>query len=175
METKWYTVKVQSSREKSISERIKSEMDRKGSESNVIVPTEKVYFAKNGKKVHKENVLYPGYVFVETASLGALQEALKFVQGSSILKSKTTGQPSFMKQSDIDKMMVDVSKPDVDIDIYHFVVSETVKVVGGPFDGFKGQVFEINKDKNKVTINVMIFGRATPVDLHLSQIEKILD
>lgn len=176
MENKWYTVKVQSNREKFISDRIKSEMDRNGNESTVLVPTEKIYFAKNGKKVHTEKVLYPGYIFVETESLGALQEALKFVPGNSgILKSKTTGQPSFMRRSEIDKMIVDISKTDVDIDIFNFVVGETVIIIGGPFDKFKGTIEEINKDKGKVKLNVMIFGRVTPIDMQLNQIEKILD
>ena len=176
METKWYTVKVQSNREKSISERIKSEMTRIENEATVIVPMEKVYFAKNGKKAYREKIMYPGYIFVETNSLGSLQEALKFVPGTSgVLKSKTTGEPTILRKSEIDKILEDFNKAIVeDIDLYNFVVGEEVQVVGGPFDKFKGTIDEINKEKAKVKVCVMIFGRPTPVDLSLDQIEKII-
>ena len=148
--TKWYTVKVMSNRERIVSERLKSEMDRNEVESKVIVPMEKVYFAKNGKKAHRVKIMYPGYIFVETASLAVLQDALKLVSNNSgILKSKT-GEPSFLRQDEIDKMINDANKPEVDIDFLNFVIG-------------------------KVKVNVLIFGRSTPVDLQIDQIEKIIE
>ena len=177
METKskWYTVKVMSNRERIVSERLKAEMERNGTESKVIVPMEKIYFAKNGKKAHREKIMYPGYIFVETSSLGILQESLKIVSNNSgILKSKT-GEPSFLKQSEIDKMLDEANKPERDIDFFNFIVGENVKISGGPFDNFKGEIEEINKDKGKVKVNVLIFGRSTPVDLQIDQIEKIIE
>ncbi len=175
METKWYTVKVQSNREKLISERIKLEMDRNGADITVIVPMEKVYFAKNGKKAHKEKILYPGYIFVETGSLGSLQEALKLVPGNSgILKSKT-GEPSLLKKEEVDRMVADSNKPEKEIDLYNYIIGEDVIIIGGPFDKFRGQIDEINKEKGKVKVNVLIFGRPTPVDLQIDQIEKIIE
>lgn len=177
METKWYTVKVQSNREKIISERVKSEMNRNGLEVNVIVPIEKQYFAKNGKKAHRDRIMYPGYIFIESSNLGPLQEALKMVPGSSgILKSKTTGEPSTLSKREIDKMLFDSNKPEAtDIDLYNFIVGEDVMIVGGPFDKFKGTIDTINKERGKVSVSVPIFGRVTPVDLSLDQIEKILE
>lgn len=172
---KWYTVKVMSNRERIVSERLKSEMDRNEVESKVIVPMEKVYFAKNGKKAHRDKIMYPGYIFVETASLAVLQEALKLVSNNSgILKSKT-GEPSFLRQEEIDKMINDANKPEIDIDLLNFVVGENVKITGGPFDNFKGEIEEVNKEKGKVKVNVLIFGRSTPVDLQIDQIEKIIE
>lgn len=172
---KWYTVKVMSNRERIVSERLKSEMDRNEVESKVIVPMEKVYFAKNGKKAHRDKIMYPGYIFVETASLAVLQEALKLVSNNSgILKSKT-GDPSFLRQEEIDKMINDANKPEIDIDLLNFVVGENVKITGGPFDNFKGEIEEVNKEKGKVKVNVLIFGRSTPVDLQIDQIEKIIE
>lgn len=173
--TKWYTVKVMSNRERIVSERLKAEMDRNEVESRVIVPMEKVYFAKNGKKAHREKIMYPGYIFVETSSLGVLQEALKLVSNNSgILKSKT-GEPSFLKKEEIDKMINDVNRPEVDVDVFNFIVGENVKINSGPFDNFKGEIEEINKEKGKVKVNVLIFGRSTPVDLQIEQIEKIIE
>lgn len=174
MEAKWYTVKVQSNREKIVSERLKMEMSRSGSSINIVVPMEKVYFAKNGKKVHRDKITYPGYIFIETSSVSTLQEVLKNVPGNSgILKSRD-GQPSLLKQSEINKLIDDVNKPEVDIDIYNFVIGEVISIVGGPFDTFKGEIDEINKDKGKVKVTVPIFGRPTPVDLQIDQIQKIL-
>jgi len=177
METKWYTVKVQSNREKIISERVKAEMTRNGLMVNVIVPIEKQYFVKNGKKAHREKIMYPGYIFVESSNLGPLQEALKLVSGSSgILKSKTTGEPSTLSKKEIDKMLFDSNKPEaLDVDLYNFIVGEDVMIVGGPFDKFRGTIDDLNKEKGKVRVSVPIFGRITPVDLHLDQIEKILE
>jgi transcriptional antiterminator NusG len=174
METKWYTVKVQSNREKIISERLKMEMTRSGADFNVVVPMEKIYFAKNGKKAHREKITYPGYIFIETASISSLQEVLKGIPGNSgVLKSKD-GTPSMLKQNEIDKLVEDINKPESDIDLYNFVVGELVSIVGGPFDTFKGEIDEINRDKGKVRVTVPIFGRPTPVDLQLDQIQKIL-
>ena len=119
--------------------------------------------------------MYPGYIFVETASLAVLQEALKLVSNNSgILKSKT-GEPSFLRQEEIDKMINDANKPEIDIDLLNFVVGENVKITGGPFDNFKGEIEEVNKEKGKVKVNVLIFGRSTPVDLQIDQIEKIIE
>ena len=174
MEAKWYTVKVQSNRERIISDRLKMEMSRNGASINVVVPVEKVYFAKNGKKAHKERVTYPGYLFIETSSVATLQEVLKHIPGNSgILKSRD-GEPSLLKQNEIDKIIDDVTRVESDIDIYNFVVGEMISIVGGPFDTFKGEIDEINKEKGKVKVTVPIFGRPTPVDLQIDQIQKIL-
>lgn len=173
METKWYTVKVQSNREKLISDRIKLEMNRGGTDVNVVVPMEKVFFARNGKKVHKEKIMYPGYIFVETSNLSILQDALKFVPGTSgILKSKS-GEPSLLKKEEIDKIIFDVNKPEKTVDLYNFVIGEDVIITEGPFSTFKGTIDEITK--GKVRVSVKIFGRVTPVELHSDQIEKILE
>lgn len=175
METKWYTVKVQSNREKSISEKIKFEMERSGSTSNTLVPTERQYFAKNGKKAHREKIIYPGYIFVETESMSSLQEAIKMVPGSTgILKSKS-GEPSLLKKEELEKLLTLSNIKEDEFDPYNFVVGEIVTIIGGPFNDFKGTIDEINKEKKKVRVSVMIFGRATPVDLQLDQITKILD
>lgn len=176
MESKWYTVKVQSNRERVVSDRIKLEMNRKEKEVNVLVPVEKVYFAKNGKKANREKIIYPGYVFVETKNLEVLQDALKFIPGNSgILKSKVTGQPSFLKKEEIDKMLDQVTRSNNDdVDIFNFVIGEEVKIIGGPFDSFKGTITEVSKEKNKAKLEVLIFGRPTPVDIQFDQLEKII-
>ncbi len=172
---KWYTVKVLANREKSVAERLKYELSKTESLINVVVPTEKVFFSKNGKKAHRERIMYPGYIFVESDSLGLLQEVLKMIPGNTgVLKGKD-GSPSFLRQSEIDKMMLDISKPELEIDLNNYVIGEDVMINSGPFDGFKGKIEELHKEKNKVKLNVLIFGRSTPVDLNMEQIEKIIE
>lgn len=173
METKWYTIKVQSNREKSISDKIKFEIERGGNTANTLVPTERQYFAKNGKKAHREKIIYPGYIFVETESLASLQEAIKLVPGSTgVLKSKS-GEPSLLKKDEIEKLLILANMKEDEYDPFNFVVGEEVTIVGGPFNTFKGTIDELNKEKRKVKVSVMIFGRATPVDLTIDQITKL--
>lgn len=175
MNSKWYTVKVQSNREKSISERIKYEMDKAGTNTNIVVPTERVYFAKNGKKAHKEKIMYPGYIFVESESLPVLQEVLKVVPGNSGIIKDKSGNPSLLKSSEVDKLIKSSDKSKDEIDLDNFIHGENVSIIGGPFDKFKGTIEDINNEKGKVKVSVLIFGRPTIVDLTTEQITKIID
>jgi transcription termination/antitermination protein NusG len=175
METKCYTVKVMSNREKSLSERIKLEMRRNQIEGEIFIPMERVYFAKNGKKAHREKIMYPGYLFIETANLATLQDILKSVPGATgVLKSKT-GEPTILKANELEQIKRESNKVVETVDLLNYVVGETVEIIGGPFDKFRGTIDEINKEKNKVKLNVLIFGRPTPVDLSMEQIQKVLD
>jgi len=176
MDSKLYTVKVQSNREKSLSERLKSEMNRYQVKGDIFVPVERVFFAKNGKKSFKEKIIYPGYIFVETEALSSLEYVLKSVPGNSgILRSKS-GDPSLMKDQEIKwiKIKSDKDVEDEVVDLYHYVVGEEVQIIGGPFDKFVGKIEEIDNSRNKVKLNVLIFGRSTPVDLQLEQIQKVV-
>ena len=175
MESKWYTIKVQSNREKSILERLRTEAARDVVELVSIIPTERVFFSRDGKKAHRDKITYPGYIFIESDNLGYLQELLKKVPGTSgVLKDKS-GNISLLRKSEVDKMMADSLKPEVNIDLNTFVIGEKVMIIGGPFDKFKGSIDELNKEKGKVKVSVSIFGRITPVDLQYDQIEKIIN
>ena len=160
--------------ERSLSERIKTEMVRNQVQGDIFLPTERIYFAKNGKRVHREKIMYPGYIFIETDNLSVLQDILKSVPGASgILKSKS-GEPTFLKESELQQVKKDSNRIDEPIDLFNYVIGESVDIIGGPFDKFKGIIDEINREKNKVKLNVLIFGRPTPVDLSMEQIQKIV-
>ena len=172
MEAKWYTVRVQTNREKSVAERVKQEMEKTGSYGNYLVPTERVYFTKNGKKMHRDKVIYPGYIFLESDNVSLLQDLLKYIPGNTgILKSKD-GQPSFLKKNEVERMILE-KESDKLLKVDNYSIGDEVTIIGGPFNEFKGKIEEINKDKNKVKVNVMIFGRSTPVDLNIDQIKKL--
>jgi len=175
MESKWYTLRVQSNREKFVSERLKAEYGRQGVDVNTLVPMEKYFYLKNGKKAFRDKVMFPGYVFVQSDSQDSLQETLKLIPGNSGLLRNKSGEPAVLKQHEVEKMMAD-NEMNMSVDQHNtFILGETVSILGGPFDKFKGTVEEINKEKSKVKVHVMIFGRATPVDLNIDQIQKLQD
>lgn len=173
MDNKLYTVKVQSNREKSLSERLKSELLRNEIEADIFIPLEKSYYLRNGKKTIKEKIIYPGYVFVETQRLGSLEELLKSIPGNTGIMKDRNGDPVVMKDRDLKKIKVD-DVPEPVFDLYNYSVGESIKVIGGPFDKFSGVIKEIDKDRKKAKVDVSIFGRPTPVDLQFDQLEKVL-
>lgn len=176
MQSKWYTVRVQSNRERFVSEKIKSEYSRRGEQINVLVPTEKQFFLnKSGKKAFKDKVMFPGYIFVESSNCDSLQEALKMIPGNAGLLRNRGGDPAILKPEEVGKMIAD-DEMGRNADLSNtFILGETVTILGGPFNGFRGTVEELNNEKSKVKVHVMIFGRATPVDLTMDQIQKAAD
>jgi transcriptional antiterminator NusG len=170
----WYIVRAQSNRERSVSERIIKDGiggDLMGKIGRVIVPTEKSFHLKNGKKVQREKVMYPGYIFVETNAVGELKYYLKAVNGASGFLTSRGGVIQSLTQTEVDRMLgVQKEKEEVAELFDHFIIGESVKVLDGPFTGFTGTVESI-KDQ-KVKVEVMIFGRKNLVELSSLQIEK---
>jgi len=170
----WYIVRAQSNREKSVAERIVKDSERGdliGKIGQVIVPTEKSFHLKNGKKVQREKVMFPGYVFVETNAVGELKYYLKAVNGATGFLTNRGGDIQSLTQGEVDRMLgIQKQKEEVAEQFDHFISGESVKVLEGPFTGFTGTVESI-KDQ-KVKVEVMIFGRKNLVELSALQIEK---
>ena len=171
-EKKWYTVKVQSNREKSVSEKLKSEMMRDFKEDiNVLIPTQTLSFLKQGKVKQREQIMYPGYIFVETVSIDKILHFVKIIQGLSSVLKDPQGNPIQLRNSEIEKMTGEVQKrQSVNVGVY--VVGEEVNITNGPFANFRGKIKNIDYDKEKAKIEVVIFGRPTIVDLTLADISK---
>jgi transcription termination/antitermination protein NusG len=169
---KWYTVKVQNNHEKKVSERVKLDMSRDYNEEvNVVVPVQNTLQIKEGKRVTKEQLLYPGYIFVETKSPGTLELVVKATNGATnILKDKKNNAIP-LRQSEVDKMMGQKETPGVVLK-NSFFQGERVMVTEGAFSNFKGVIETIDVEKDKVKVEVMIFGRKTYVDLTLADIIK---
>ncbi len=171
---KWYIVRAQSNRERSVSERIVKDGetgDLMGKIGRVIVPTEKSFHLKNGKKVQREKVMYPGYIFVETNAVGELKYYLKGVNGATGFLTSRDKTIQSLTQGEVDRMLgIQKEKEVVAEQFDHFISGESVKVLDGPFTGFTGTVESI-KDQ-KVKVEVMIFGRKNLVELSALQIEK---
>jgi transcriptional antiterminator NusG len=175
---KWYVLRAIGGKEKKVKEYIENEIangDLKGFVDQVLIPTEKVYQIRNGKKISKERNFFPGYVLIEADLVGEVAHTLRnFPNVIGFLGDTKGGDPVPMRQNEVNRILgrVDeLAENDEEINI-PFVVGETVKVIDGPFNGFNGTIEEINEEKKKLQVMVKIFGRKTPLELSFMQVEK---
>ena len=144
--------------------------------SQVLVPKEKVIQIRDGKKINKEKVYFPGYIMVEANLAGEVPHVIKSITGViGFLGEKKGGEPVPMRRSEVNRMLGKVDElaiQDENIAI-PFTSGETVKVIDGPFNGFDGTIEKVNEDKRKLEVMVKIFGRKTPLELSYMQVEKI--
>ena len=175
---KWYVLRAIGGKEKKVKEYIENEIangDLKDFVDQVLIPTEKVYQIRNGKKISKERNFFPGYVLIEAALVGEVTHTLRnFPNVIGFLGDTKGGDPVPMRQSEVNRILgrVDeLAETDEELNI-PFVVGETVKVIDGPFNGFNGTIEEINEEKKKLQVMVKIFGRKTPLELSYMQVEK---
>ena len=175
---KWYVLRAIGGKEKKVKEYIDNEIavgDLKGYVDQVLIPTEKVYQIRNGKKISKERNFFPGYVLIEAALVGEVAHTLRnFPNVIGFLGDTKGGDPVPMRQNEVNRILgrVDeLAETGEEINI-PFVVGETVKVIDGPFNGFNGTIEEINEEKKKLQVMVKIFGRKTPLELSFMQVEK---
>ena len=171
----WYIVRAQSNRERKVSERIIKEADKgelNGVIGRVIVPMEKVFGTKEGKKVQREKVIFPGYVFVETSAVGELKQVVKKIDGATGILTDRAGNLQVVKEDEVNRMigLHEENKEKNFSDI--FGIEDEVTVTEGPFASFKGNIEFIDKEKGKLKVNILIFGRPTTVELDETQIRK---
>jgi len=173
---KWYVVRAVSGKEKKVKEYLESEINRLGLQdfvSQVLIPTEKVYQVRKGKKISKERNYFPGYVLIEAALVGELTHIIRNIP--NVLGFLGTGnEPSPMRASEVKRILGKVdelAEQGEGINV-PFIVGETVKVIDGPFNSFSGVIEEINEEKKKLKVMVKIFGRKTPLELTFMQVEK---
>jgi transcriptional antiterminator NusG len=174
---KWYIVRSQSNREKSVSERLRKEAsggDLMGKIGKVLVPMEKIFFIKDGKKNMREKVMYPGYIFIETSAIGELKHSIKTINGATGFLTDRAGNIQQLSLKDVNKMIGELEENANKELTNTFCIDEEVKLNDGAFSGFKGIIESIDESKQKVKVAVLIFGRKTLIDLGLSQIEKIM-
>ena len=173
---KWYVLRASSGKETKVKEYL--DADIKNSNlgefvSQVLIPTEKVYQVRNGKKVVKERTYLPGYVLVEAALVGEVAHHLRntpnvlgFLGGLD--------NPTPLRQAEVNRILgtVDNLQEITEDTSIPYEVGETVKVAEGPFSGFAGIIEEVNTEKKKLKVMVKIFGRKTPLELGFMQVEK---
>lgn len=174
---RWYVVKAIAGKEKKAKEYIDNEINRQDLKSlvaNVLIPVEKVYSVRNGKKVSKERTLFPGYIFVEASLEGEVAHIIRNIPNVLDFISEKGGKPIPMRDSEVKRILktVDQSIDSTEASEEVFIIGETVKIIDGPFKNFDGTIEEINSEKQKLKVIVKIFGRKTPVELSTYQVEK---
>ncbi len=175
---KWYVLRAIGGKEKKVKEYIENEIAKgylQGFVTQVLIPTEKVYQIRNGKKISKERNFYPGYVLIEAVLVGEVTHILRNIPNViGFLGDTKGGDPVPLRQNEVNRILGKVDElADTGEELnIPFVVGETVKVIDGPFNGFNGTIELINEEKKKLQVMVKIFGRKTPLELSFLQVEK---
>lgn len=176
----WYVLKVASGREEKVKLSILVELKVRGVEKYVVdimVPSEKVYDVKDGKRKLKQKVFFPGYVFVCISSLTeGVRVALRNVSGVlGFLDGRKWSwgmEPLVMNYRDAFGMLAMGNGALVNLQLEHvFSVGDAVMIIDGPFKGFSGKVEKVSRDRKKVNVAVSIFDRLAPVELNYAQVE----
>lgn len=177
-ETKWYCLRVISGKERKIKERIDLEISRSKWEEcvpQIIVPTEKVYKIRNGKKVILERNILPGYILIEADPKKFSGKIIQTItRMPNVIHFLGKESPVPMRASEANRILgkVDESKDTGESLVEPFIVGESVKIIDGAFNGFIGNIHEVNEEKKKLKVIVKIFGRGTEVELNFMQVEK---
>lgn len=176
MSMRWYVVHAYSGFEKSVQRALTERIARAGMQDKfgrILVPVEEVVEMRGGQKAISERKFFPGYVLVEMEMDDESWHLVKSTAKVSGFVGGTANKPTPISEKEVDKIMQQmqegVEKPRPKV---LFEVGELVRVKEGPFTDFNGSVEDVNYEKNKLRVSVTIFGRATPVELEFSQVEK---
>lgn len=175
---KWYSLRVIAGKERKIKERIDSEIDRNQWRSivtQVLVPTEKVYKIRGGKKVVSDRNILPGYILIEAVDGKLVGDVVQVIANiPNVIHFLGREVPTPMREAEANRLLgkVDESSGASEALIEPFIVGETIKITDGPFSEFVGDIQEINEEKKKLKVIVKIFGRGTEVELNFMQVEK---
>jgi transcriptional antiterminator NusG len=176
MSMRWYIVHAYSNFEKKVSESIREQAKQRNLEDKfdqILVPVEKVTEVRRGRKIDTERKLYPGYVL---AKMDLTDEVFHLIKNTPKVTGFLGAENKPMPISDAEASRIlhqvqeGVERPKASIS---FEVGENVRVADGPFASFSGVVEEIDEARSRVKVAVSIFGRATPVELEFTQVEKV--
>ncbi len=175
-EKKWYVVHAYSGFEKSVQRALTERIERSGMADKfgkILVPVEEVVEMRGGQKAISERKFFPGYVLVEMEMTDETWHLVKSTPKITGFVGGAANKPTPISPKEVEDILhqiqegVEKPRPKV-----LFEVGELVRVKEGPFADFNGTVEDVNYEKSKLRVSVAIFGRATPVDLDFSQVEK---
>ena len=178
---KWYVLRAAGGKEKKAKEYLEKEIESRSLQdlvSQVLVPTEKVYKIRDGKRVCTERLFFPGYVLIEAELTGELQHIIRnevpHMSGFLTEKKDQDKVPVPIRADEVKRILGEqdeqaTSEAETVVD---YLVGDAVKITDGPFNGFDGTVEEIVEDRSKLKVVVMIFGRKTILELNFTQVTK---
>lgn len=173
---RWYIVHAYSGMEKAVERNITERIQRSGMQEKfgrILVPTEEVVEMKNGQRKTTERRLFPGYVFVEMVMDDDTWHLVKHTNKVTGFVGGAKNRPAPISEAEVQKIVLQMEegseKPRHKVE---FMVGEFIRVKEGPFTDFNGSVEEVNYEKSRLRVSVMIFGRSTPVELEFAQVEK---
>ena len=175
MNKRWYVVRTYSGHEAKVKTYLESEIARIGLQekiSNVLIPSEKVFEIKDGKKKSKVKNFFPGYVLVE--AMLDKESTHVILEAPSVMGFvPDKNNPAPLQPEEVRRLIGKMEQKETETQVIDipFRVGDAVKVTEGPFNNFNGFVQEVNSEKLKVKVMVSIFGRKTPVELDFSQVE----
>ena len=170
LEPKWYVIHTYSGYENKVKADLEKKVKNQEMEEfffDIVVPMEEQIEIKDGKRKTNLKKVFPGYVLIEMIVTEQTWYIVRNTRGVTGFVGSGT-DPIPLTEQEIRQMGFEL--PSVNVD---FSQGDSVSITGGSFDGFVGTVQEINKDKHKVKVLVSMFGRETPVDLELSQVQKV--
>ena len=187
---KWYVLRAAGGKEKKAKEYLEKEIERRNLQdlvSQVLVPTEKVYRIREGKRICTERLFYPGYVLIEAELTGELQHIIRnevphmsgfltekrdVVRGNG--KAQEEKLPIPLREDEVKRILgeQDEMAGNEAETVIDYKAGDAVKITDGPFTGFDGTVEEIVEDRSKLKVMVMIFGRKTILELNFTQVTK---
>lgn len=181
-ELKWYMVRAVSGQERKAKEYLENEIDQEQFTEQipqVLIPSEKIFEIRNGKKKSRDRNMFPGYIMVQAnLANGEVVHLIRNIPGIIGFLGHSAGNASTppvpLRQIEVDRILGRVEEID-EFDEQHdtpYIVGETVKVMDGPFSGFTGTIEEVFEERRKLNVMVKIFGRNTPVELSYMQVEK---
>ena len=173
---RWYVVQAYSGMERAVERNIQERVQRFAMQDKfgrILVPTEEVVEVRNGQKRTTERKFFPGYVLVEMILDDETWHLVKQTSKVTGFVGGARNRPVPISQADVQKIVSQMQevgdKPRHKVE---FEVGEVIRVKEGPFADFNGSIEEVNYEKSKLRVSVTIFGRATPVELEFSQVEK---
>ncbi len=175
LDCKWFIIHTHSGFESKVIASIKEEVKKRKLDSHFqdyLVPTQKTYEIKKGKKIEGEKKFFPGYIMIKMNMNDDTWHLIKKIKRVSNFLG-AANKPVALRNEEAERILNQVQEGmDSVISTVSFEVGETVKVADGPFASFNGVVEEVDADKSRLKVAVSIFGRATPVELEYAQVEK---
>lgn len=171
----WYTLHVQSSKEGSVKEYIDKGKHEAGFEENIgqiLIPTHKTFLIREGRKVEKEKKIFTSYIFIEADLNKEVKNWIQSLPG--VIRFLSTGtQPQKLSESEVNRILGITDRDTKTQEDCQFIPGDMVKVCSGPFSDFEGVIEKINLEKKKLAVKVTVFGRVTPVEVNMDQVERI--